>query len=165
MKVLPLRPRISLRAALLALVCVSFALFLLSPSFVDAVKGDGTQTMRPGWTQVFWDALFLIHAWELHRNEFFHVVIISLPSLVAEAGFLLLPVLAYKKFYGRQWLRFGMAGVFFIGGTMFGLWVRHEISMNSHVGYGVWLWLMAAMLAVVYCLLKPSGSGKFDPLW
>jgi hypothetical protein len=160
MKILPLGPRIFLRTALLTLACVLFALFLLVPSFVDSVKGDGAQTMRPGWTQVFWDIWFFLHIWELDKTEFFYILFVSIPSLLAEIGILLLPLLHCKKFFGHSWLRFGMAGIFSAGGTAFGWLVWHESSVNYGTGYGVWLWLLAVMFAALYCLLKSADSQK-----
>ena len=153
------------RALTLLAACLLFAGFLFSPTFVSAVKGNGDYTLAAGWQHVWFFMDYLVYSFPWHKEDAARMTLLVLPLLLAELGFFVLPVLHFKKFFGYSWLRFMIAGNILAGGVAFSWLVWHEISMNSHVGYGVWLWLMAAMLAVVYCLLKPSGSGKFDPLW
>ena len=148
-----------LRLFLAAAALTCFILFLSRPAYVDSVNGNGQKTMRPGWTQLFWDSLMLSHILELGRAEECKAMCVSLPTLLAEAGFCLLPFLHFKRFLGHRWPQFFLAGVFVAGGISFGWLVRYDIKMEYGVGRGVYFWLAAAVCALIYCLLSAVVQG------
>ena len=148
-----------LRLFLAAATLICFIFFLSCPAYVDSVNGNGQKTMRPGWTQLFWDSLMLSHILELSRAEVWKAVCVSLPTLLAGVGFCLLPVLHFKKIFGDFWLRFFLGGIFAAGGISFGWFVWDQIKTEYGVGPGVFFWLAAALCALACCLL-PSGADK-----
>jgi hypothetical protein len=129
------------------LVFAFFLTYLLSPAFEDSVKRNGTITMRSGWTQTYWDVLWLGNVPRLYREDVFYIIFVILPVSIAEVGFCILPILRWK--YLPAWLNFLLGGFFFLGIISFaGL-----VNSSAKTSYGVYFWFAAASCAVIYCLL------------
>jgi hypothetical protein len=133
---------------LLTVAVLLFVGFLVSPGFVDSVKGDGTVTMLPGFASVVWHALLMPSAISHSPRE----TLVLIPLLLAHAAFvILLLMVALGRFRPRA-LRYTFCGVFVCGllAMTCMAWSAERIAL------GVYLWLLAALVASSYCLLPRS---------
>ena len=73
---------------LLTIALLLFVGFLVSPGFVDSVKGDGTVTMLPGFAAVTWQALSTPSAVTHSPRE----ALVLIPLLLAHVAFVILPL-------------------------------------------------------------------------
>ncbi|HEY5894801.1 MAG TPA: hypothetical protein VIT91_16385 [Chthoniobacterales bacterium] len=132
---------------LLAVAVLAFAGFLVSPGFVDSIKGDGTVTMLPGFAAVAWQTLTVRSAVTHSARE-----ALVVPLLPAHAAFVILPLVVAMGRFRQRALRYTFC-VIFVCGLSSMAWT---IWSFERVAFGVYLWLLAAVAAGSFCLLPGS---------
>jgi hypothetical protein len=137
---------------LLTIAVLLFSGFLVSPGFVDSVKGDNTIAMSPGWVTVVWHALLLPSAITQPGRD--ALVLISI--LLANLAFVILPLTVALGRFRPQALRYTFC-LLFVFGMIAMAWL---IRSSEHVAFGAHLWLLAALAAASYCLLPRSHDAK-----
>lgn len=135
-------------SVLLTIAVLLFVGFLVSPGFVDSIKGDGTVTMLPGFATVIWLALVAPSAVAYSPRE----ALFILPVLFASAAFIVLPLLVALSCFRSRVLRHTFCGAFICG--LFSMaWM---ILSSERFAFGVYLWLLAVLAAGGFCLFKRS---------
>jgi hypothetical protein len=143
---------------LLVLASIFFVAYLFSPSFVGAVKGDGTRVIGLGWGEVvFYFICLTCNIPQDWPDAITYLLII--PISLANVIFCILPFLYFINFFGLPRLRFWIAGIFAIGGAAYGWLVKYKITLEAGVGFGAYFWIAAAIIASIYCLLTDNKSG------
>lgn len=133
---------------LLTIALLLFVGFLASPGFVDSVNGDGTVTMLPGFAAVVWQVLLIpTVVTQSHREA-----LVLFPLLLAHMAFVILPLTIALGRFHPQVLRYSFC-VFFVCGLLSMSWM---IWNSERVAFGVYLWLLAAFAAGIFCLLPQA---------
>ena len=135
---------------LLTTAVLLFVGFLVSPGFVDSIKGDGTVTMLPGFAAVVWHALQVPSTVTQSPRE----ALVLIPLLLAHAAFVLLPVMVALGRFRPRALRYSFCGVF-VCGLLALTWLTWTL---ERVAFGVHLWWLAALAAGSFCLLPRSSE-------
>lgn len=134
--------------ALLLIAVLLFVGFLVSPGFVDSVKGDGTVTMLPGFAAVLWHALLMSNTLTQAPGEALALLLL----LLAHVSFVILPLAVALGCFRPRALRYIMCALFVCGGLVM-VWM---VWGAEHVSFGVYLWLLGALFACTYCLLPSA---------
>ena len=130
---------------LLTIAVLLFVGFLVSPGFVDSIKGDGTVTMLPGFAAVTWQALSTPSAVTYSPRE----ALVLIPLLLAHVAFVILPLTVELGRFRPRALRYTFCALFVCG--LFSMaWM---IWSSERVAFGVYFWLLAALAAGSFCLL------------
>lgn len=135
------------RQFLLALGLLFYLAFLVSPGFVDVVYGDGSVTMLSGFATTAW--LFLTLPLTLTDPG---EAILAAPLAAASLAFVALPLLVARGRFQAWALRLGFA-LLFTAGLVAMSWMIREA---EQVALGVYLWLLAALAALGFCLCSPA---------
>ena len=130
---------------LLLISVLLFVGFLASPAFVDSVDGNGTVTMSPGLGAVLWWALILPSAVGHSRLD----TVLLVPLLLAQVAFVALPILVLLRRFRSLALRMLFCVLFVIGFIS----MASVIGRSERVGFGAYLWLLAAVAAATFCFL------------
>lgn len=140
-------PRSPGRQLLLALGLLSYLAFLVSPGFVDVVYGDGSVTMLSGFAATAW-LFFTLPLTLTNPGE----AILTAPLAAASLAFVALPLLVARGRFQAWALRLGFA-LLFMAGLVAMSWMIREA---EQVAPGVYLWLLAALAALGFCLCSPA---------
>ena len=138
---------------LLPTAVLLFLVFLASPTFIDSVTSEGVVTLTPGYAAVLWFALILPGAAARSRRD----AVVLLCLFLAHFAFLALPVLVVLRRF-RPWLLRMFFCVLFVAGFVS---MSELIGRSERVGFGVYVWLIAAVTAATFCLLAPDDTHTF----
>jgi len=136
---------------LLATAVLLFLGFLASPTFVDSVAADGTvMSMLPGWGAVLAGVVFLPSA----AVHFQHGAVLLVFLLFTVLAFIVLPMLVWWRRF-RPWFLRVFFSLAFVAGFVS---MAKLIGRSDHVGFDVYLWLLAAVAATAFCLLPQDDT-------
>lgn len=135
------------RQLLLALGLLSYLAFLVSPGFVDVVYGDGSVTMLSGFAATA-GLFFTLPLTLTDPGE----AILTAPLAAASLAFVALPLLVARGRFQAWALRLGFA-LLFMAGLVAMSWMIREA---EQVAPGVYLWLLATLAALGFCLCSPA---------
>jgi hypothetical protein len=127
-----------------------FLVFLASPTFIDSVTSEGAVTMLPGYAAVLWCAVILASV--LVRS--WRYTALLLPLFLAHVGFIILPALVLLRRF-RPWVLRVCFSLVFVAGFV---GMAQLIGRSERVGFGAYLWLIAAVAAASFCLLPQDDS-------
>ena len=134
----------------LAIAELLFLVFLASPTFIESVTSEGTVTMLPGYGAVLWCAVILpsvlVRSWRYTA--------LLLPLFLAHVGFIILPALVLLRRFRPLVLRACFSLLFVVGFVA----MAQLIGRSERVGFGAYLWLIAAVAAASFCLLPQDDS-------
>ena len=136
----------------LAIAELLFLVFLASPTFIDSVTSEGTVTMLPGYAAVAWCAVVLPSVVVRYPRE----AAILFPLLLAHVGFIILPALVLLRRFRPWLLRVCFSALFVVGFVS----MATLIGRSERVGFGAYLWLIAAIAAATFCLLPRDDPNR-----